>query len=452
MRKVMGYREALKYLYSFLNYEVKTDYVYPRDLNLRRMLFLMKLFGSPHRKLPFVLVAGTKGKGSTACFLSSILRQGGYKTGLYTSPHLHDPRERILISGLKISKKDFTKTLNKIENKISRYPLPAGLGKITFFELLTTAAFIYFAERKADIAVLEVGLGGRLDATNIVDPLVSIITPISYDHQDKLGKTLVKIADEKVRIIKKNGFLVSAVQPPVVRRLFEKWVKRQRAKSFFGGKDFKPENREISADGSRFDFLNAEARLNGLWIRMPGRFQIENAACAVQAASILQTNFGFKLGEKAFRLGLKSAVWPGRFQIVCRDPFVILDGAHNGASFQALRQSVRDLFGERKITMIFGLSKDKDLPRILPELSRFSLKRIVVTQAKNPRAFPADDLFTKVRKEISFAEHSPELKEALQSAFCGRTKDDIFLITGSFFLVAEAETLLKVSKSLVEVR
>jgi len=452
LSKAMGYREALKYLYSFLNYEVKTDYAYPRDLNLRRMLFLMKLFGAPQRKLPFVLVAGTKGKGSTACFLSSILLRGGYKTGLYTSPHLHDPRERILISGRKVSKKDFAGLLNKIKKKISRYPLPAGLGKITFFELLTTAAFICFAERKVDIAVLEVGLGGRLDATNIVTPLVSIITPISYDHQDKLGGTLTEIADEKMRIVKKKGFFVSAVQPPAVHRLFEKWAKRQRAKSFFGGKDFKPENREVSADGSRFDFFNAEGKLNHLWIRMPGHFQVENAACAIQAACILQTNFGFKLGEKNIRSGLKSACWPGRFQIICRDPFVVLDGAHNGASFQALRQSVRDLFGERKITMIFGLSKDKDLPRILPELSRFSLKRIIVTQAKNPRAFPAEDLFVKVRGEMPSAEHSPELKESLQSAFCQRTKDDIFLITGSFFLVAEAETLLKASKSLAEVR
>lgn len=452
MSKAMGYREALKYLYSFLNYEVKTDYAYPRDLNLRRMLFLMKLFGGPHRKVPFVLVAGTKGKGSTACFLSSILRRGGYKTGLYTSPHLHDPRERILISDLKISKKDFAGLLSKIKKKISRYPLPAGLGKITFFELLTTAAFIYFAERKVDMAVLEVGLGGRLDATNIVTPLVSIITPISYDHQDKLGKTLAEIADEKVRIVKKKGFFVSAAQPPAVHRLFEKWAKRQGAKSFFGGKDFGCENRAASMEGSRFDFFNAGGKFDDLLIRMPGRFQVENAACAVQAASILQTNFGFKLGENVFRSGLRSAFWPGRFQIICRDPFVILDGAHNGASFQALRQSVRDLFGDKKITMIFGLAKDKDLPRILPELSRFSLKRIIVTQAKNPRAFCADDLFAIVRRQIPFAEHSPELKEALQAAFCGRTEKDVFLITGSFFLVAEAETLLKVSKDLTEVR
>ncbi len=177
-----GYLEALKYLYSFLNYEVRTDYSYPCDLNLRRMLFLMKFFGAPHRKLPFVLVAGTKGKGSTACFLSSILRSGGFKTGLYTSPHLHDPRERIMISDRKISKNNFAILMGRIEKRLSRNPLPAGLGKVTFFELLTTAAFVYFADQKADIAVLEVGLGGRLDATNIVSPAVSVITPISYDQ------------------------------------------------------------------------------------------------------------------------------------------------------------------------------------------------------------------------------------------------------------------------------
>ncbi len=448
----MGYRDALKYLYSFLNYEVKTDYSYHRDLNLQRMVFLMKLFGHPHHRIPFVLVAGTKGKGSTAYLLSSILSHGGVKAGLYTSPHLHDPRERITISGLKISKRDFAFLFEKVKRKLTLHPLPSGLGHVTFFELLTTAVFIYFAEQKTDIAVLEVGLGGRLDATNIVNPAVAVITPISYDHQDKLGYSLEKIAVEKVHIVKQNNFFVSANQTRRVRELFKKWASRKKAQPFFLGEEFSVQCREVTANGSRFDFCAAGEKLDNLFVALPGRFQIENAACAIQAARILESRFGFKLGKKAYRLGLRHASWPGRFQIVSHAPLVILDGAHNGASFKALRESVLDLFPGKKMTMIFGLSKEKDWRRILEELSRFDLNRLIVTQAKNPRAFPADELFLKVEKKFPFAEYSPELKEAMQSALCARKEDEAFLIAGSFFLVAEAETLFSVTRELAEVR
>lgn len=448
----MDYRDALKYLYSFLNYEIKTDYSYRRDLNLQRMLFLMKIFGHPHRKIPFVLVAGTKGKGATACLLSSILHRGGFKSGLYTSPHLHDPRERIVISGRKISKRDFASLFMKIKRKLILHPPPSGLGRVTFFELLTTAAFVYFAERKTDIAVLEVGLGGRLDATNIVQPAVAVITPISYDHQDKLGDTLEEIAVEKAHIVKRNSFFVSACQPSRVRKIFKKWAGRKKAKPFFLGENFKVKYGEATEKGSYFDFYAAGENMKNLFVSLPGRFQVENAACAVRAAKILESCFGFKLGERAYRLGLRHVSWPGRFQIVSRDPLVVLDGAHNGASFKALRESISELFPGKELTVIFGLSKEKDRRRIFTQLKRFSLKRLIVTQAKNPRAFPADALFSKVKKEFAFAEYAPELKQALQAAFCGRQEGDLFLITGSFFLVAEAQTLLSVTQELVEVR
>lgn len=448
----MKYPEAIKYLYSFLNYEVKTDYSYPQDLNLRRMFFLMKLLGDPHQKFPFVLVAGTKGKGSTACLLASILRRGGFETGLYTSPHLHDVRERIMISGRKISKRDFAGLLGRIQKKLSANSLPTKLGRVTFFELLTTAAFVYFASRKIDIAVLEVGLGGRLDATNIVSPAVSVITPISYDHQDKLGGTLEKIALEKAHIVKENGFLVSAGQPPKVRAIFKAWAKRKKAKTSFLGEDFTIRNRAMTERGSGFDFFSKDGALPDLFVSLPGRFQLENTACAIQAARILDSHFGFKLDRRAYRLGLRRAFWPGRLQIVSKDPWVILDGAHNGASFKALRESLLDLFPGRRMTLIFGILKDKDCRRILNELKLFDFKRLIVTQAKNPRAFPADELFEKTKEQIPAAEFAPEIKTALQSAFGGRHPKDFFVITGSFFLVAEAQTLFSVTQELAEVR
>jgi dihydrofolate synthase/folylpolyglutamate synthase len=357
-----------------------------------------------------------------------------------------------MISGRKISKKDFASLFGKIKKELSGNPLPSKLGCVTFFELLTTAAFVYFAGRKMDIAVLEVGLGGRLDATNIVSPAVSVITPISYDHQDKLGSTLEKIAVEKAHIVKKNSFLVSAGQPSKVRGIFKAWAKLKKTKSFFMGEDFQIRNREMTDRGSGFDFFSKDDALRDLFVSLPGRFQLENAACAIQAARILDSRFGFKLDRRAYRLGLRRASWPGRLQIVSKDPLVILDGAHNGASFKALRESLLDLFPGRKMTMIFGISKDKDWRRILNELKLFDFKRLIVTQAKNLRAFPANALFEKTEKQISAAEYAPELKAAIQAAFCGRCPNDLFVITGSFFLVAEAQTLFSATKELAEIR
>jgi dihydrofolate synthase/folylpolyglutamate synthase len=439
----MNYTQSLKYLYSFLNYEVNTAYSYPRDLNLKRMAAVMKRFGYPERKGRFLLVGGTKGKGSTACLLESILRRAGYRTGLYVSPHLREPLERISFGGKKISKRDFAGCLTAIRNKLTRHPIPDRLGEVTFFELLTSAAFLYFRKKKTQIAVLEVGMGGRLDATNRVLPLVSVMTPVSFDHQDKLGKTLAAISREKIAILKDRGVLVSAPQAPSVRRFFVQSADKKKARSYFQGRDFTATIRGAGADGSIFDFENGQDRFEDLFVSLPGLFQIDNAACAVQAVLALRQVSSLSIPEKAVRSGLAKARWPGRFQQISRKPLVLLDGAHNGASFRALRESVQTLFPGRAITMILALSKGKDWPRIVREIRGFGLKALVITESKTPRACPASVLLKRARGAAARVEISPGLKEAMQQTLNSISEKDLVLVTGSLFLVGEAQTLFE---------
>lgn len=442
----MLYTEALKYLYSFINYEIQTDFSYRRDLNLERMACLMNLFGHPETKVPYVLVGGTKGKGSTAYLLSAILRQAGCRVGLYTSPHLADPRERIQVSGRKISKRDFAAVLSVIQERLAGNPVPEAMGRVTFFELFTTAALVYFAAQRLDVGILEVGLGGRLDATNVVRPLVSIITPVSYDHQDKLGHTLEKIAWEKVHIVKERALFISGRQAPRVRSLFSRWAREKEARAWFLGKDFVPVRKVSTLRGSNFDFFSENTMMSDLRVSLAGCFQVENAACAVQAARLLHAHFSFAIPERAIRAGLREDRWPGRLEQISEDPLVLVDGAHNGDSFQALGQSMRVLFPGRPVTLILALSKEKDFSRIVKELGRYDLKRLIVTEAMSPRALGFVELAAKLERNFPNLEMAPNLKESCERAFASRTSGDIFLVTGSLFLVGEARTLLRLRR------
>ncbi|MBI4550260.1 MAG: bifunctional folylpolyglutamate synthase/dihydrofolate synthase [Candidatus Omnitrophica bacterium] len=439
----MDYPQSLKYLYSFLNYEVVTDYSYRRDLNLVRMAALLKMLGHPEQKLRCVLVGGTKGKGSTACLLESVLRQAGYRTGLYVSPHLREPLERISVAGKNISKREFAACLTQIRRRLAARRLPSRLGPVTFFELLTAAAFCYFFRKRVQIAVLEVGMGGRLDATNIVRPLMCVITPVSYDHQDKLGSALSAIAREKIAILKKGGTLVSGRQAPLVKRVFDRWADRQHGRIYYQGRDFGVSVRGAGEAGSIFDFRGGGEALGGIFVSLPGLFQIDNASSAIQAALLLRQKERFRISEEAIRSGLERARWPGRFETLSRHPLVLADGAHNGASFRALRESVQALYPDREIVLILALSKGKDLSRIAREIKLFRAQRLIVTEAKTPRACPSEVILKRVRGAAERVESAPELKEALQRALENGTKKGLVLVTGSLFLVGEAETLFE---------
>jgi len=444
----MRYAQAVNYLFSFINFE-RLPFEYKRQFNLKRMEYLLSWFDHPEYLFSSVLIAGTKGKGSTANFLSSILSANHYFVGLYTSPHLNDPRERIQINGQMISKNDFARLMTKIRGVVEKHRKGIiSYGPITFFEIFTLLTVLYFAAKRVDLGIFEIGMGGRLDATNVLTPLVSVITPISYDHEEHLGKTLTLIAREKAAIIKKNGYVVSGVQPPEAKRVIQSQIKKQKAKGYFFGSLFRTTRERISERGSLFNFKLGVGSWDNLRIKLPGRFQIQNAAVALATAGILDNRYGFMLKEAKVREGLKTASWLGRFEIIKRKgQTFILDGAHNGASMNEVCLALKTLFPRRRYIVILGTSREKNLKQILKPLLPIA-SYLIVTKSVNPRSQQPKIILETIDrmgyKKTTF--WSPDLKGALQIAEELDLKNAIRLITGSLFLVGEAREALKCLK------
>lgn len=433
----MDYPQAVAFLYSCLNYEIKTDYDYARDLNLERTRHFLALAGNPEKKIRCILVGGTKGKGSTAAFLASILSAAGYKTGLYTSPHLISPCERIRIDGTDVSEADFARLMTRVQELSQQ--AEKQYGELTFFEILTAAAFCFFAEKQVDCAVVEVGMGGRLDATNVVDALLSLILPVSLDHQDKLGNTVQEIAREKAAIIKPHGLLVSAAQAPAAEKVLREYAARQEAEVFFLGQDFSGNLYRADQEGSEFSFQAGAAETHGLKINLPGIFQWENALCAVQAARLLRDKWHFeKIDAAALRYGLEKTSWPGRFQVLSREPGVILDGAHNPAAFQALRISLQTLFPEKKICLLFGVSREKDLSGMAAEIALLKPEKVYCAGFSNPRALAPAEMAAVLRTFLNcpvICQENP--RAAFTEAKENLREDEVLVIAGSLFLAGE---------------
>src|SRR3989338_623625 len=358
----MRYPSAIRYLYSFLNFE-QLPFEYRREFNLERMRTLLSWFDFPDRAFSSILIAGTKGKGSTASFLSSMLTQNRYRAGLYTSPHLSDPRERIKIGTRSISKSDFARLMMQIKRVVEpRKTLFRSKGPATFFEIFTLLSVLYFAEQKVDFGLFEVGMGGRLDATNMLKPLLSIITSVSFDHEEHLGHSLRLITREKAAIIKPYGISVIGRQGIEAKRVIRSQIRKQRGRSYFLGSDFKVWNEKISLGGGRFHFRFGRESLFGLQIKQLGRVQIENAAVALGALFALVRFYHIPFSRKAARTGLRQAFWPGRFEVIkWKGRTVVLDGAHNGASMKAFSGALNELFPGRKPVFILGTSREKNL-------------------------------------------------------------------------------------------
>ncbi len=445
----MTYSSALHYLSSFLNFE-RIPFEYQRQFNLKRMDQLLCWFGFPQYLFPSVVVAGTKGKGSTANFLSHIVSENGYQSGLYTSPHLNDPRERIRINGRVISKMDFARFMMKIRSVVEKRKKEINsLEPMTYFEIFTLLAILYFADQKIDLGIFEVGMGGRLDATNILHPLISIITSISHDHEEHLGTTLYEIAHEKAAIIKKNGYLVSADQVSEARKVIQAVIRKQEAKGYFYNDQFKTFNERITDQGGEFDFVIDGKSWRNFTIPLTGRFQIQNAALALETASILENRYDFHFKEKQVKDGLKNAFWPGRFERLSRfNRTFVLDGAHNGASMKELSLTLRQLYNRRRpVIVIFGTSREKKLMDQLKPLLCLS-PRFVVTKSANPRA-QDPKVIVEAINELGFKHPSfiaKDLKEAINIAHHISSKKNILVITGSLFLVGEAREILKCPK------
>lgn len=445
-----AYQQALDYLYSFVDYSLTRNLRYsPEKFDLERMRALMERLGNPHQKYPVIHVAGTKGKGSVSALSASALRATGYKVGFYSSPHLVDFTERIQVNGEAISHSELVRLVEALK------PHVALIDRLTTFELTTALGFLYFSEQKVDIAVIEVGLGGRLDATNVVTPLVSVITSLSYDHMAVLGNTLSQIAGEKAGIIKEGRPVVLAPQKEEARLVVEQVARERNAPLTQVGRDFlfaalthttqqqtmlvwpaqdQPLMDEFSESGGRTVWQPVR-----LTIPLLGYHQVENAATAYATLQVARAS-GVRITEEAIFKGFSSVYWPGRFEFLQRTPPVVIDSAHNGDSALKLRLALDDYLPGLPIVLVFGASEDKDIHSMLSELLP-RVRFMIATQSEHPRAIEADKLVEIARQFGTKAEAVLPFEKAMERALELADAEAGIVVTGSIFVAAAARDL-----------
>lgn len=412
----MNYEETLAYLFDLERFGIKLD--------LSNITSLVNRLGNPHLKFRSIHIAGSNGKGSVAAMLQSILSASGYRSGLYTSPHLVDYRERIRIGDELIDKDFIVDFVNDLKEEIDK-------EGYTFFEVTTALAFSYFAKNKVDITVLETGMGGRLDATNIVTPLISIITNISLEHTDHLGITLPQIAFEKAGIIKTEIPTITAVDDPEVLQVIKNVCEERKSPLSVVNKDSSIKIHKLSIDQTKFDF----GRYKNLKLNLRSRHQVTNAGLAIFAIEKLK-ELGWKIKTKALRSGLKDVNWRGRLEIFRKNPLTLLDVAHNPAGTKALVDALDELFPQKKIIFVFGVMADKDYSSMLKQICR-KAKFIVLTKPDYKRAADPELLEKVLINENRPYEILPQVKQAYIFALKNAKSEDVICITGSHFTVGE---------------
>jgi len=430
-------KDALDFLDKFTNYERMARYPYTASaMNLERVSRILAAVGSPEKKLAAIHIAGTKGKGSIAKMVSMILSSAGYRVGLYTSPHLVWKNERIQVNEDMISDPDLARAIDALRPGVEAVQAQKESGEVSYFELLTAAAFYHFAERKVNYAVLETGLGGRLDATNVCAPSVVVITPISLDHTDILGDTIAKIALEKAMVIKPGAKVVVAPQAEAAQEVIAKRGREMNAELFAVEKIYSWKLNYIYSHEMCFD-LTGKRSLAGLKTKMVGPRQMSNAASAILACDILSGQ-GAKISDDTIRYGMARARLAARFQTAeLLGRTLILDGAHNPESAQALMETLGMVYPGKEYNFIVGLGQDKDLAGFLAELKP-QAKTMALCQAHHPRAASVELLRSKLGDFNGRVVMEPELKSVLEN-LSGLTKPgSIIIITGSFFLIGEA--------------
>ncbi len=429
------YQQALDYIYSFIDYEREPGPRTRTTYDLRRMDELLRRADNPHLKARSVHIAGSKGKGSVAAMVASVLTASGYTTGLFISPHLHLYNERIRVDGRLISNEELVALVDRLKPEVEAVNQKAAYGQLTTFEVTTALGFSYFAQKGVDFQVIEVGLGGRLDATNVVQPEVCIITSISFDHMDVLGDTLTGIAAEKAGIIKPGCVVVSAPHPAEVDRVVEEACLNLQAELIRVGSDvtwqglgFEPERQSLHVRG----------RLAGYNLSIPllGQHQLENAVTAVAALEVLAER-GFNISAGGITDGLAKVNWEGRLQVLSRRPLVVVDGAHNTDSARRLRQSLEQYFEFDRAILIIGLSLDKDLPGIVSELVPL-FSEVIVTRSIHPRAMATGPIVAEFGRRGIKAGETDAISVALPLALGMAGDRDLICVTGSLFVAAGA--------------
>jgi dihydrofolate synthase/folylpolyglutamate synthase len=428
----MDYEEAIEYLYNLK--------IYGMSLGLERIEYLLKVLGSPHRDLKAIHVAGTNGKGSVCAFLSSILHSTGYKVGLFTSPHLVSFEERIQVNGEMIPKDRVCSLVERIKPIAESMSEGGKFEHPTFFEVVTAMAFRHFSEEEVDYAVMEVGLGGRLDATNVVTPLVSVITTIALDHTHVLGKGLEEVAKEKAGIIKFGIPVVTGVEDDEILALIKKTCEEKECEAYSSKEHGAYNLKEANLEYQTFDIEMNGRRYNNLKISLLGEHQLKNALIAAMTLDVLIKK-GIVVGETNLKKGFETTRWPGRLEIIREKSMIILDCAHNPAGMIALRSALQELFKGKKLTLIIGIMKDKDIPGIIKEIA-IAADNILVTKPKFERASEPDIIESEAKKYCNNVLIKYRVEDAVQYALKNTSIDDVICITGSIFNVGEAMTAL----------
>ena len=431
----MDYQQALDYIYSFIDYESMPR---PRDAahyDLRRMVELLGRLGNPHLKARSVHIAGSKGKGSVAVMVASALTAAGYASGLYTSPHLHTFNERIRVDGELIPEAELVGLVERLKPEVEVVNGKATYGRLTTFEVITALAFAYFAQKGVDFQVVEVGLGGRLDATNVVEPEVCVITSISFDHTEVLGNTLAEIATEKAGIVKPGCVVVTSPQTDEAARVIKAACLNRGVRLVRVGSDVTWQGRGF--DGER-QLLRVKGRLAGYELSLPllGQHQLENAAAAVAALEVLAEK-GFHISGDSITKGLAQVSWPGRLQVLSRRPLIVVDGAHNPHSARKLRQSLEQYFDFDRAILVIGVSSDKDIAGIISELVPL-FDKVIVTRSTHPRAMATAPIVAEFGKYRLEALETDDISAALSLALTLAGDKDLICVAGSLFVVAGA--------------
>jgi dihydrofolate synthase/folylpolyglutamate synthase len=420
-------------------YQRSLDYLYRLEkfgmiFGLTKVEEILEAIGNPHREIEAIHVGGTNGKGSTAAMMASILQKEGYRTGLYTSPHLIRFTERIKINGKEMEQEEVAELVQWVKERVDE----AGVTPpFTFFDFTTAMAFLYFKQKMVDLAVLEVGLGGRLDSTNVVDPLLSVITNIARDHEEQLGRSLLKIAGEKAGIIKKGRPLVTAATQPRVLRLFSKICREKGSPCYRVGRDFL----YVQNGEKNFDYQGLHRKLWNISLNLGGPHQIVNATTALGAMEVLD-DLGYSVSNDTMIEGLKEVEWPGRLEIVCSSPRVVLDGAHNPAGALVLKESMEKEFQYRHLNLILGVMKDKDIKSILHHLAPLA-HHLIFTRPHTDRAAPPAQLMKALGKDGKKAEVIEGLENAIEQGLSLTQDDDLLCVTGSLYTVGEARAYFR---------
>ena len=431
----MEYRQALDKLLSLTDLERVTGRTQGTGrYNLDRIGLLLERLDNPHLKTPTVHITGTKGKGSTAAMITSVLAAQGYRPGLFTSPHLHTFRERIQLNGEPISESDFAALLEAVWPEVEAINSDGSLGEVTTFELLTAMAFLHFHRQGAGFQVIEVGLGGRLDSTNLVQPQLSVITSISLDHTRILGDTLEKIAFEKAGIIKQDTPVVTSPQKEEAMRVLRDVARKRDARLIQAGEECQARRVSHHLGGQTIDMVTpwGEFRLR---IPLLGEHQVENAVTALVSLHVLNET-GFAVSGDSISRGFDSMAWPCRMEVLSREPLLVADGAHNPYSAGILRRALEEYLDYRRLIYVVGLSNDKNVEGIVSELAQ-NAGLVIAAKSRHPRAVPPQEVARLFAQHGAEAVTSNTVADAVKLVLSQAGEGDLIVASGSLFVAAE---------------